>query len=75
MERCFRIVPIAFTLTLFFNGISSELISDINVARQYLRDFDKMAADIEYQSALAEWAYETNITDFNRERQVIFLFI
>ena len=58
---------------VLITGIHSTLITDINEAKRFLREFDYLAAEMQYQAALVDWAYSTNITDYNRERQVIFL--
>ena len=68
-----RTICLVFVLTISFAGTCSGLITDLEEAKQFLTEYDRFAADILYQANLAEWAYATNITDYNRDQQVRFV--
>jgi hypothetical protein len=43
-------------------------------ARQFVEKYDKEAVEVSYESALKSWIYNTNITDYNSEQMVSFIF-
>ena len=64
-----RVVALLIVVTLA-SELSLGLITDINAARHWLAEFDRQVTDLEYRVGQVDWAYSTNITDYNRERQV-----
>ena len=70
MEKGCQRAFFVFVVVLLTSEPSHGLITDINAARQFLTEFDRQVTDLEYRVGLVDWAYSTNITDYNRERQV-----
>lgn len=59
---------IAFMALLM--SCTSQLISDVEKAQKFLDEYNREAADMFYRAGLADWAYATNITDYNRNKSV-----
>ena len=68
-------INLVLVFLVTFSGVRSDLNTDIDDAIQFLKEYDKMAADMEYEAGLVDWAYSTNITEYNRERQVILSYL
>ena len=64
-------VPVnLFQILMLLQSTIGDKITDINIAKQFLSDYDKMAMDVEYNYMEAAWMYKTNITDENQNNQV-----
>lgn len=60
---------ILVTLLAVSCAVSAQ--SDVeSQAREFLDRFDKEASDLMYQYSLASWAYNTNITQENADKEV-----
>lgn len=60
---------ILVTLLAVSCAVSAQ--SDVeNQAREFLDRFDKEASDLMYQYSLASWAYNTDITQENADKEV-----
>ena len=44
-------------------------------ARQFLEKYDTEAAGVTYLSVLKAWTYNTNLTDYNSEQMVSYVFL
>ena len=47
-----------------------DKITDIDVAKEFLADFNEKAMDLYYWSTEAAWAFNTNLTEENQRKQV-----
>ena len=50
--------------------ISAQKIRDLDVARQFLDEYNESAMKIVYRAKEAGWNYQTNITDENQRKSV-----
>ena len=59
-------------LTLFtsIHRLECDKIADIDVARQWLREYNIRAMDVYSKAVAARWDYNTNLTDYNQRRAV-----
>ncbi|KAM9040028.1 angiotensin-converting enzyme 2-like [Sarcophilus harrisii] len=57
-------------LWLFFSllAVTAAQLSTEDMAKGFLENFTKAAEDVSYQSSLASWNYNTNITDENVQK-------
>ncbi len=61
------------TLTLILAAlpfIFAQKITDLDVARQYLAEYNEEAMQIYYTAVEASWSYNTNITDETQRKSV-----
>ncbi|KAK3605976.1 hypothetical protein CHS0354_019654 [Potamilus streckersoni] len=54
---------ILWTLSLVSSSWTQVPVLDEEAAIAYLEEYDKLAADINYQYGESVWKYQTNITD------------
>ena len=45
-------------------------ITDIDVAKEFLADYNERAMEVYYRKFEAKWMFSTNITDENQRKQV-----
>ena len=57
-------------LLAFLASGQEDLITDEDVARAWLVDYNEEAEKYFYDSVLASWIYNTNITDYNQDQSV-----
>ncbi|MEQ2158537.1 hypothetical protein GOODEAATRI_013382 [Goodea atripinnis] len=60
-------------VTLLAMSLAVSLVAAVDLeseARQFLERFDQNASEIMYQYSLASWAYNTNITQENSDKEV-----
>lgn len=57
---------------LFASGVpvSEELITDEAKAIEFLEWYNKEYSTVTYSYSLKQWAYQTNLTDFNQQQAV-----
>lgn len=48
--------------------------TDLEEAQAFLDEYNEQAMVVYYQSALASWVYNTNITDYNQAKDVSYKF-
>ena len=76
MDKSTWIFKSLFFALLFFSFINlvycenDEKIRDEEAAREFVREFDEIVGDLYNERALAHWAYETNITQHNKQKTV-----
>ena len=47
-----------------------EKITDLDVAKEFLADYNERAMEVYYRKFEAKWMFSTNITDENQRKQV-----
>ena len=67
------IYKIGITFLTMAQLFQCDKIRDINVARQWLHEYNIRAMDIYSMAASAKWEYNTNLTDYNQQRAVSIL--
>lgn len=50
--------------------VSEELITDEARAIEFLEWYNKEYSKVTYSYSLKQWAYQTNLTDFNQQQAV-----
>ena len=76
MDKRIWILKLLFLSYLFFSIFKlgycdeNDRIRDEEAAREFVREFDEIVGDLYNQRALAHWAYETNITQHNKQKTV-----
>lgn len=60
----------SFWLLLSLVAVTAAQSATEERAKTFLQKFDREAEDLSYQSSLASWNYNTNITDENVQKMV-----
>ena len=55
---------------LLFHCVIGDKITDLDIAKDFLTDFNEKAMDLYYWSTEAAWAFNTNLTEENQRKQV-----
>lgn len=64
---------IASVFIVAAQGRAEERAAEEAAGRLYMRTLDEMTSRMKNRKTLAAWDYQSNITDYNQERQVTFL--
>ena len=62
-------------ILIFLHCTFGSKITDIDIATEWLADYNERAMDVYYNYMEAEWMFNTNITDENQEKQVSIIYI
>nr|XP_011423379.2 uncharacterized protein LOC105325490 isoform X2 [Crassostrea gigas] len=72
MKMHFLLIACISATFLFASGVpvSEELITDEAKAIEFLEWYNKESSKVTYSYFLKQWAYQTNLTDFNQQQAV-----
>ncbi len=57
------------------SGVLDAKNTNLDDAKAFLDEYNEQAMVVYYQSALASWIYNTNITDYNQQKEVSDCFV
>lgn len=72
MKMHFLLIACISATFHFASGVpvSEELITDEAKAIEFLEWYNKESSKVTYSYFLKQWAYQTNLTDFNQQQAV-----
>lgn len=65
-----QMTMIRILLLVIVTTVTSDLITDENAAKKWLEKFNDLQAFGMTDATNASWIYNTNLTDYNQQREV-----